>query len=68
MYSIGITLFELFTNQILPTPYHVFQLTQRRLQCGHVLSRLYEPTIFNSNGRQIELPLGSIFFYLALSF
>lgn len=42
MYSFGITLFELFTNHILPSPYHVFQLTQQRIQRGTVLSRLSE--------------------------
>lgn len=42
MYAFGITLFELFTNQILPTPYHVFRLTQQRMQRGNVVGRLYE--------------------------
>ena len=43
MYSIGITLFELFTNQIFHTPYHVFQLsTQRYERKGNTISHLHE--------------------------
>jgi serine/threonine protein kinase len=41
MYSLGITLFELFTNQILPTPHHVFEITRLRYQrSGNTVSRL----------------------------
>jgi eukaryotic-like serine/threonine-protein kinase len=42
MYAFGITLFELLTNQILASPYHVFHLAQQRLQRGTVVSRLYD--------------------------
>lgn len=43
MYSLGITLFELFTNQILPSPHHVFQITQLRLQRnGNIVSKLHD--------------------------
>lgn len=31
IYSLGVTLFELFTGQILPSPHHVFQMTQARM-------------------------------------
>jgi serine/threonine protein kinase len=34
MYSFGVTLFELFTAQILPSPFHVFQMTYQRLRRG----------------------------------
>ena len=43
MFSLGITLFELFTGQIFPTPHHIFQLTRQRLQRkGNTISRLHE--------------------------
>lgn len=42
MYSFGIALFELFTNQILPSPHHVFQITLARLKRGSVAGKLYE--------------------------
>ena len=42
MYSFGITLFELFTGQILPSQHHVYQLTTQRMQRGHVVSRLFD--------------------------
>jgi serine/threonine-protein kinase len=42
MYSLGITLFELFTNQILATPHHVFRLTQQRHERkSNAMSRLH---------------------------
>ncbi|MGE0190445.1 MAG: serine/threonine-protein kinase [Planctomycetota bacterium] len=34
VYSLGITLFELFTSQILPSPHHVFQVMMARLKHG----------------------------------
>ena len=41
MYSFGITLFELFTCQIFPSPYHVFQLSlQRYDRSGNTMSHL----------------------------
>ncbi len=42
MYSLGVTLFELFTSQILPSPHHVFQLTQARMKRGAVGGKLVE--------------------------
>lgn len=43
MYSLGITLFELFTGQIFPTPYHSFQLSlQRYERKGNTMSYLYD--------------------------
>ena len=41
MYSFGITLFELFTNQILPNIFYVLQLAQQRSQRTNTVSRLY---------------------------
>jgi serine/threonine-protein kinase len=41
MYSLGITLFELFTGQILATPHHVFEIMNARLLRGNTTSRLY---------------------------
>ncbi len=41
MYALGITLFELFTSQILPNIFHVLQLTQQRAQRGNIVSKLH---------------------------
>lgn len=41
MYSFGITMFELFTNQILPNIFYVLQLTQQRSQRSNTTSRLH---------------------------
>ena len=42
MYSLGITLFELFTNQILPNVFHVINLSRLRYERGgSTLSKLY---------------------------
>lgn len=42
MYSLGITLFELFTNRILATPHHVFNLARLRYKRGTTMSKIYE--------------------------
>lgn len=42
MYALGITLFELFTTQILPNIYHVLQISQQRFQRNTITGRLYE--------------------------
>jgi serine/threonine protein kinase len=39
LYSLGITLFELFTGQILPSPHHVFEILNARLSRGTTASR-----------------------------
>jgi serine/threonine-protein kinase len=39
IYSLGITLFELFTGQILPSPHHVFEILGARLSRGTTTSR-----------------------------
>jgi serine/threonine-protein kinase len=39
IYSFGITLFELFTDQILPSPHHVFEILNARLTRGTTASR-----------------------------
>lgn len=40
MYALGITLFELFTTQILPNIYYVVQLVQQRMQRSTVVGKL----------------------------
>lgn len=42
MYSFGIALFELFTNQILPSPHHIFQITQARLKRAPTSGKIYD--------------------------
>jgi len=39
IYSFGITLFELFTGQILPSPHHVYEVLNARLSRGTTASR-----------------------------
>src|ERR1019366_2502394 len=39
IYSFGITLFELFTGQIFPSPHHVFEVLNARLSRGTTASR-----------------------------
>ena len=41
IYSLGITLFELFTAQILATPHHVFEIMNARLSRGTTASRYF---------------------------
>ena len=38
-YSLGITLFELFTGQLLPSHHHVFEVVNARLSRGTTASR-----------------------------
>jgi len=40
IYSLGITLFELFTGQILASPHHVFEVMNARLLRGTTTSRM----------------------------
>ena len=42
IYSLGITLFELFTGQILASPHHVFEITHARMSRGNTVSRYYQ--------------------------
>ena len=42
MFSLGITLWELFTGQILASPHHVFQIREARVSRGTTASRLIE--------------------------
>lgn len=42
MYSFGITLYELFTNQILPDVHYVFLLREVRLERGNLENRLHK--------------------------
>ncbi len=39
IYSLGITLFELFTGQILASPHHVYEVMNARLSRGNTTSR-----------------------------
>jgi eukaryotic-like serine/threonine-protein kinase len=41
IYSLGITLFELFTSQILASPHHVFEIMNARLLRGTTASRFF---------------------------
>lgn len=41
IYSLGITLFELFTSQILASPHHVFEIMNARLLRGNTASRFF---------------------------
>jgi len=40
MFSLGITLFELFTAQILPSPHHVFEIMRARMTRESTMGRL----------------------------
>lgn len=42
MYSLGITLFELFTGQVLAGPHHVFEVMMARLARGTTSSRYFD--------------------------
>ena len=42
IYSLGITLFELFTGQILASPHHVFEILNARLSRGTTASRMID--------------------------
>jgi len=48
IYSMGITLFELFTGQILVSPHHVYEIMNARLSRGNTVSR------FLSMGYQLK--------------
>jgi serine/threonine protein kinase len=40
MFSLGITLFELFTGQILPSPHHVFEIMSARTSRHSIMGKL----------------------------
>ena len=42
MFSVGITLFELFSGRILPSPHHVFEIMSARLARSPTVSKLNE--------------------------
>jgi serine/threonine-protein kinase len=42
MFSLGITLFELFSGQLLPSPHHVFEIMTARNMRGSVAGKLYQ--------------------------
>lgn len=41
IFSLGITLFELFTGRLLPSPHHVFEVMTARTSRGNTIGRLY---------------------------
>ncbi|HLW80693.1 MAG TPA: serine/threonine-protein kinase [Candidatus Acidoferrales bacterium] len=41
MFSLGITLYELFTAQILPSPHHVFEIMSARLKRENIIAKLW---------------------------
>lgn len=41
MFSFGITLFELFSGQILPSPHHIFQVMTARQSRSTIIAKLY---------------------------
>lgn len=41
MFSLGITLYELFTAQILPSPHHIFEIMSARLKRDNTIAKLY---------------------------
>lgn len=41
MFSLGITLFELFTGQVLPSPHHVFEIMTARNMRSSITGKLY---------------------------
>jgi eukaryotic-like serine/threonine-protein kinase len=62
VYSLGVTLFELFTNQILADIHHVYQIHFLRRDRGHTLSRLHTLKInFPPELYQYEFLLEQIF-------
>jgi eukaryotic-like serine/threonine-protein kinase len=42
VFSLGITLYELFTGQILASPHHVYQLMSARMSKGRIFTRFME--------------------------
>jgi serine/threonine-protein kinase len=42
IFSLGITLFELFTGQILPSPHHVFNIMRARTSRGSITGKLQQ--------------------------
>jgi serine/threonine protein kinase len=55
MFSLGITLFELFTGQILPSPHHIFEIMSARSSRGNVVGKLYEMGIKCAFGAESNL-------------
>ena len=54
IYSFGITLFELFTEQILASPHHVYEIMNARLSRGTTASRYFSMG-YNINAEDEEL-------------
>lgn len=42
IFSLGVTLYELFTGHILSSPHHVYQLMTARMSRGQTFSRMYD--------------------------
>lgn len=41
MFSLGITLFELFTGQVLASPHHVFEIMSARARRESIIGKLF---------------------------
>ena len=57
IYSLGITLFELFSGQILASPHHVFEIMNARLLRGTTLSRFFS---MNYRLKQYDESIGQL--------
>lgn len=55
MFSLGITLFELFTGHVLPSPHHVFEIMTARKARGAVVGKLREIGVVCSFGYEARL-------------
>lgn len=52
MFSFGITLFELFTGQILSSPHHVFEIMSARTSRANIMGKLYSLGVKCSFGEE----------------
>ena len=55
MWSLGITLWELFTNQILPDYHFVYQLREIRMERSNLLGRMYKLGLGTTIAGYVEL-------------
>jgi serine/threonine-protein kinase len=55
IFSLGITLFELFTGRILPSPHHVFEIMMARNSRGNVVGKMFNLGIWCPYGEHEEL-------------
>lgn len=55
MFSLGITLYEMFTGKILPSPHHIFEIMTARNSRGTIAGKLYNLGIHCSFGMEERL-------------